>query len=219
VRIIYAFLLIGSMQAMIGGTVGDPLITRGATDLASGYLYAYDGSFGSAGEVLTWSFDAGSTSNWNVAGHQITPVLLDPTTAGGWTVTGIGATETVSGPGVYTFSFSLVSGSNLVGPNMTFGWYDGSATAANQGTISFDRTTTAIGFRDFMIPQFPVLGHAYATSSDFTGANDGTSWTGGRIYSVQFDPTSDAPASVPEPSSWGMIVGGALTLIAFRRRR
>ncbi len=142
-------------------------------------------------------------------------MILDPTTPGGWTVIGIGATQTVSGSGVYTFSFSLVSGSNMVGPKMTFGWYDGSATATNQGTISFDRTTTAIGFRDFMSPQFPVLGKAYATSSDFTGANDGTSWTGGRIYSVQFDPLSD----VPEPSSWAMILGGALTITAFRRRR
>src|SRR5208337_3851352 len=107
-----------------------------------------DGSFGAVGDVLTWSFDAGSTAGLPVAGHQITPVILDTTTPGGWTVTGIGATETISGPGVYTFSFSLVSGSNMVGPNMTFGWYDGSATAANPGTISFDRTSTAIGFRD-----------------------------------------------------------------------
>jgi hypothetical protein len=103
----------------------------------------------------------------------------------------------------------------MVGPTTTFGWYDGFARAANPGTISFDRTTTAVGFRDFMSPQFPVLGKAYATSSDFTGANDGTSWTGGRIYSVQFDPPSDAP----EPSSWAMILGGALTMIAFRRGR
>jgi hypothetical protein len=215
VRIVYAFLLIGSMQAITAGIVGNPLIPRGATDTASGYLFAYDGTFGAAGNVLTWSFAAGSTSNSNVAGHQITPMILDPTTPGGWTVTGIGATQTVSGPGVYTFSFSLVSGSDMVGPTTTFGWYDGFARAANPGTISFDRTTTAVGFRDFMSPQFPVLGKAYATSSDFTGANDGTSWTGGRIYSVQFDPPSDAP----EPSSWAMILGGALTMIAFRRGR
>ncbi len=215
-RIIYAFLLIGSMQAIIAGTVGDPLITRETTDTATGYMFAYDGSFGAVGNVLTWSFDAASNSPYShVAGHKITPMLLDPTTPGGWTVTGVGATQTVSGPGVYTFSFSLVSGSNMVGPNLTFGWYDGSATAANQGTISFDRATTAIGVRDFMNPQFPVLGNAYATKSDFTGANDGTSWTGGRIYSVQFDPPSDAP----EPSSWAMILGGALTIIAFGRHR
>jgi hypothetical protein len=215
VRIIHAFLLIGSMQAIIAGTVGDPVINREATDLATGYMFAYDGSFGTLGHVLTWSFDAGSSNPWNVAGHQITPMLLDPTTPEGWTVMGIGATQIVSGPGVYTFSFSLVSGSNMVSPNMTFGWYDGSATAANTGSISFDRTATAIGFRDFMSPQFPVLGKAYATSSDFTGANDPTGWTGGRVYSVQFDPPSD----VPEPSSWAMILGGALTIIAFNRRR
>jgi hypothetical protein len=216
VRIIYAFLLIGSMQAITAGTVGDPLITRGTTDTASGYLFAYDGSFGAVGNVLTWSFDAGSNNAaLQVAGHQITPMILNTTTPGGWTVTGIGATQTISGPGVYTFSFSLVSGSNMVGPNLTFGWYDGSATAANQGTISFDRSTTAIGFRDFSSPAFPVLGNSYVTQNDFTGANDGTSWTGGRIYSIQFDPPSDAP----EPSSWAMILGGSLTIVAFKRRR
>jgi hypothetical protein len=214
VRIIYAFLLIGSMQAINAGTVGPSLMTREATDTASGYLFAYDGSFGTVGDVSTWSFDAGSTTNSNVAGHQITPVILDRTIPGGWTITGIGATQTVSAPGVYTFSFSPVSGSNLVGPNMTFGWYDGSATAANQGTISFDRTTTAIGFRDFVSPEFPVLSKAYATGSDFTGTNDGTSWTGGRVYSIQFD-----PPDVPEASSWTTILGGTLTIIAFKRRR
>ncbi len=98
---------------------------------------------------------------------------------------------------MYKFSFSLVAGSNMVGPNMTFGWYDGSATAINPGTISYDRTTTAIGFRDFISPQFPLLGKAYATSSDFTGANDGTSWTGGRIYSVQFATAVGVPADSP----------------------
>lgn len=215
-RILYAFLLIGSMQAIHAGTVGDPLTTRETTDTASGYLFAYDGSFGVAGQILAWSFDAGSSNaGLQVAGHQITPIIMDQTTSGGWTVTGIGATQTVSGPGVYTFSFSLVSGSNMVGPNFTFGWYDGSATAANQGTISFDRATTAVGFRDFVNSAFPVLGTAYATQNDFTGANDGTSWTGGRVYSVQFDPPSDAP----EPSSWAMILGGVLTIVAFKRRR
>jgi hypothetical protein len=214
VRIIYAFLLFGSIQAITAGTVGNPLITRSATDTASGYLYAYDGSFGAVGDVLTWSFDAGSSMS-NVAGHKITPVIWNPSAPGGWTITGIGATETISGPGVYTFSFDLVSGTNMVGPNFTFGWYDGSATAPNQGSISFDRATTAIGVRDFGSAGFPLLGNSYVTRSDFTGANDGTSWTGGRVYSVQFDPPTDAP----EPSSWAMILAGTLTIIAFRQRR
>ncbi len=215
-RIIYALLLIGSMQAIIAGTVGNPLLTGEATDTASGYLYAYDGTFGAAGNLLTWSFDAGSTNpNWNVTGHSITPVIWNPTAPGGWTITGIGATETISGPGVYTFSFDLVSGSNMVGPNFTFGWYDGSATAPNSGTISFNRATTSVGFRDFGSSGFPLLGNTYVMRSNFTGANDGTSWTGGRVYSVQFDLSSDAP----EPSSLAMIVGGALMIIAVRRRR
>jgi hypothetical protein len=174
------------------GTVGDPLIPRETTDAASGYLYAYDGAFGAVGSVLTWSFNAGSTNPnlQNIAGHQITPIILDTTTPGGWTITGIGATRTVSGVGLNTFSFDLVSGSNMVGPKFTFGWYDGSATASNQGTISFDRATTTVGFRDFVNSAFPVLGNSYVTQNDFTGANNGTSWSGGRIYSVQFATTA-----------------------------
>jgi hypothetical protein len=82
------------------GTVGDPLIPRAATDTASGRLFAYDGTFGTVGNVVTWSFDAGSTNPnlQNIAGHQITPVILNPATPGGWTITGIGATRTVPAP-------------------------------------------------------------------------------------------------------------------------
>lgn len=220
-KFVYVFLLIGSLQGINAGIVGDPVIQREATDNATGLLYAYDGTFGTAGNVLTWSFYAGSTlTTRSIAGQQITPVILDQSTAGGWTVTGIGTTQTVSGPGPYTFNFGLVSGSSAVGPTLTFGWYDGSSTASNQGTVSFDRATTAVGFRDLVGLAFPVLGTAYALDSDFTGANDGTSWTGGRIYSIQFDSLdSDPPSDAPEPSSLAMMFAGAFALIACKSRR
>ena len=223
---VYVFLLIGSLQGINAGIVGDPLITRETTDTSSGLLFAYDGTFGAVGNVLTWSFYAGSNNPdlQNIAGQKITPVILDQSTPGGWTVTGIGTTQSVSGSGLYTFNFDLVAGSDAVGPNFTFGWYDGSATASNPGTISFDRATTAIGFSDFVSLAFPALGTPYATQNDFTGANDGTSWTGGRIYSVQFDAsdssgTNDPPADAPEPSSLAMMFAGTFTLIACKTRR
>jgi hypothetical protein len=226
VKFVYVFLLIGSLQGINAGTVGDPLITRQTTDTTPGLLFAYDGTFGAVGNVLTWSFYAGSNnpSLQNIAGQQITPVILDQSTPGGWSVTGIGTTQTVSGSGLYTFNFGLVSGSAAVGPNLTFGWYDGSSTASNPGTISFDLATTAVGFSDFVSLAFPVLNTAYATQNDFTGANDGTSWTGGRIYSVQFvssesDIPTDPPADAPEPSSLAMMLAGAFTLIALKSRR
>ena len=160
-KFVYVFLLIGSVQGINAGIVGDPVIQREATDNATGLLYAYDGTFGTAGNVLSWSFYAGGTGTTrDIAGQQITPVILDQSTPGGWTITGIGATQTVSGPGSYTFNFDLVSGSTAVGPTLTFGWYDGSATASNQGTISFDRATTDVGFRDLVGLAFPVLGTA-----------------------------------------------------------
>jgi hypothetical protein len=219
VKFFYVFLLIGSMQGINAGIVGDPVIQREATDNAAGLLYAYDGTFGTAGNVLNWSFYAGATlTTRDISGQQITPVLLDQSTPGGWTVTGIGTTQTISGPGLYTFNFDLVSGSTAVGPTVTFGWYDGSATASNQGTVSFDRATTATGFSDFLSLGLPVLGTAYAVDSDFTGANDGTSWTGGRIYSIQFDSlNSDPPSNAPEPSTLAMMFAGAGALICKSR--
>ncbi len=221
-KFVYVFFLMGSMQGITAGIVGDPVIQRQATDNATGFLFAYDGSFGTAGNVLTWSFYAGATGTArSIAGQQVTPVILDESTPGGWTVTGIGTTQTVSGPGLYTFNFGPVSGSTAVGPTLTFGWYDGSSTTSNQGTISVDPATTTIGFRDFVILAFPVLGTAYVTKSDFTGPNSGNDWTAGRIYSVQFDSlnSTELPPAAPEPSSLAMMLAGAFTLIACKSRR
>ena len=220
-KFVYVILLIGCSQGINAGIVGDPAIQREATDNAAGLLYAYDGTFATVGNVLTWSFYAGSTDTTrDISGQQITPVILDQSTPGGWTVTGIGATQTILGPGLYSFNFDLVSGSTAVGPTLTFGWYDGSSTATNQGTVSFDRTSTDTGFSDFLSLAFPVVGTPYAIDSDFTGANDGSSWTGGRIYSIQFDSLdSDPPSDAPEPSSLAMMFAGACALIACKRRQ
>jgi hypothetical protein len=212
VKIIWTFLLVGSFQAIMAGNIGNPTINREMNDTFSGYLFAYDGTFGAYGIVDSWTIYAGSNyPQVQVAGHQITPVLIDPN---GWVITGIGATQTVSGPGLYTFNFDLVSGSAAVGPKLTFGWYDGSASSTNQGTISFDRAATAVGVRDFTQPIFPTVGASYTTQSDFTGANDPTGWTGGRVYSVQFDP----PENLPEPASLTMFLGGFALIACLRRR-
>src|SRR6516165_7285184 len=111
-KFVYAFLLIGSIQGIHAGVIGDLLIQRQTTDTAAGFLYAYDGNFGTVGDVLTWSFYAGT------GGHQITPIILDQSTSGGWTVTGIGTTQTVDSAGAYTFDFGVVFGSTAVGPTM-----------------------------------------------------------------------------------------------------
>lgn len=212
-KLILGFLLIGSFQTIAAGNIGDPTVLREITDTFSGYLFAYDGNFGTYGVVNSWSIYAGSeNANLDVTGHQITPVLIDPN---GWIITGIGATETVKGPGVYTFDFDLIAGSAAVSPNITFGWFDGSSASSNQGTISFDRATTSTGVRFFSQAIFPTVGAAYTTQHDFTGADDPNGWNGGRIYSVQFDP----PDEVPEPASLAMFLGGFALIAALRRRR
>jgi hypothetical protein len=215
VRIVCTLLLFGSIQlAKANGIIGAPLISREITDTFSGYLFAYDASFTDNTTIANWSFFAGSANGGNVVGHQITPVIMDRTDPNDWVITGVGTTETVLTAGVNSFSFGLISGANFLGPNLTFGWYDGSATSQNQGTISFDRATTTIGVRDFSVAQFPLLGMSYQTKNDFTGANDGTSWSGGRIYSFQFD-----LEEVPEPSTFALIAGGLAIVACLRRRR
>jgi hypothetical protein len=215
VKIILGFLLIGSLQNLVAGNIGDPPILREITDTFSGYMYAYDGTFGSYGNVESWSIYAGSENliglDLNVTGHKITPVLLDPN---GWVIIGIGATQTVTGPGLYNFAFDVAAGSAAVSPGMTFGWFDGSATSTNQGTISFDRAAVSTGYSVFKEALFPTVGTGYTTMEDFTGANQPNGWTGGRIYSVQFDPV----AELPEPASMAMFLGGFALLAALRRR-
>jgi hypothetical protein len=215
-KVICAFLLMGSLQRMAAGVIGDTPVLRDMTDNFSGYLFAYDGNFGVAGLVSSWTFYAGSINNGDIAGHQITPVIMDQSGPDGWVITGIGTTRTALAAGFYAFSFDLVSGSDLAGPTKTFGWYDGSATSQNQGTISFDRADTAVGVRDFWYDGFPTLNKGYVTKNDFTGANDPFGWAGGRIYSVQFDPPDAVPN--PEPSTLAMLAGG-FTILAWLRRR
>src|ERR1700676_3596402 len=102
VKVIYAFLLIGSLQGMAAGVIGDPPVLREITDTFSGYLFAYDGNFATDGTVSNWSFYAGSANpDADVAGHELTPVIMDQTDPGGWVITGIGTTRTVLAAGFY----------------------------------------------------------------------------------------------------------------------
>ena len=73
-KFVYAFLLIGSIQGIHAGVIGDLLIQRQTTDTAAGFLYAYDGNFGTVGDVLTWSFYAGTGRTPH---HTDNPGLID----------------------------------------------------------------------------------------------------------------------------------------------
>lgn len=214
-RIICTLLLMGSLQWMRANTIiGAPLISREITDTFSGYLFAYNADLHDNSTLTNWSFFAGSVNGPDVTGHKITPVIMDQTDPNDWVVTAIGETRTVLAPGINSFSFGLVSGVNMLGPKLTFGWYDGSATSKNSGTISFDRATTLIGVRDFTVPQFPTLNMTYQTLNNFTGPNDGTDWAGGRIYSVQFE-----LEEIPEPTTFALFAGGLAIVACLRRRR
>ena len=214
-RIICTLLLMGSLQLMRANTIiGAPLISREITDTFSGYLFAYNADLHENSTLVNWSFFAGSANGGDVVGHKITPVIMDQTDPNDWVVTAIGETRTVLVAGINSFSFGLVTGVNFLGPKLTFGWYDGSSTSQNPGTISFDRATTPIGVRDFTVPQFSTLNMTYHTLNNFTGVNDGTDWAGGRIYSVQFE-----LEEVPEPTTFALFAGGLAIVACLRRRR
>lgn len=211
-RVLCSLFLIGTAQLISASTIGNALILRESSDLDVGRLYAFDGDLGS-GSVINWSFYAGNMESLPIAGNLITPVIIDKTN---WSIVGVGTTRTVAGAGVYSFDFGLVSGIDIAGPNLTFGWYNGSSTTATTGSISFDRTGTSEGVRDFAELLFPVVGSAYTPRFDFTGPNNMTDdWLGGRIYSVQFDP--DVPGT-PEPATWSLMVGACAALTCLKRK-
>ena len=210
-RVLCSLLLVGTVQLISASTIGNPLIQRESSDLDVGRLYAYDGDIGS-GSVINWSFYAGNLEGLPIYGNMITPVIIDKTN---WSIVGVGTTRTVTDPGVYSFSFGLVSGIDMAGPNLAFGWYNGSSTTPTSGSISFDRAPTAVGVSDFAELLFPVVGSVYTPRFDFTGGNNMTDdWLGGRIYSIQFDPDP----VVPEPATWSMMAGACAALVFLKRK-
>jgi hypothetical protein len=134
--------------------------------------------------------------------------VVDPVT---FQITGIGTTRTNSGAGLQAFGLDLTSGSDAVGPQYTFGWFDGTASplSSDFGNIQFDESGTPPGYLWMGPDQIPVLGNSYS--------NAGSSLPD-RTYSVQF---TEVPASsaVPEPSSLTLLAGGALALMVLSIRK
>ena len=172
------------------------LVEREITDTSSGLLWANNKPFATSGYAGNWSFYAGSRGSSGMIGHTITPVLWTKSGAS-WVVSGVGTTRTIQATGINTYAFEPVAGTSAVTTSTYWGWYDGSATNTSLGTISFDRATAQYGTALMSGSHYPGVNQAFTTSYDFSGFNDGTSWSGGRIYSVNFEITQYAPPSNP----------------------
>jgi PEP-CTERM motif len=207
-----AFVLAPSALA---DTIGSPPVSAPNIDSAVGTSFAFLGSFASAGEtVVSWSFFSGSP------GNLITPLILAQTSPNVWQVTGIGTTQ-VAGSGLQSFSFGLVSGSDITGLNSTFGWFDGGNGSTNNGSIEYSCTSAYAG---------PCAGPAPVPGANsewfnlglaappVVGNSSGPDPTYGfltRTYSVQFTATT----AVPEPSALLLLGSGLTAVIGATRRK
>ena len=181
-------------------TIGNPIVSAPVVDLCVGcWFVAAPFSAGDSGStMLNWELFAFNLDGPSVIGNNITPLLFS-FDGSDFTLAGIGATQTITATGDQSYAFGLVSGSDTIGSSSYFGWYDGSLSAPNAGTIAFawDGGTPLVSFLGT-----PVVG---ATGS-FTLLS--------RTYSVQATDTMG-----PEPGTLGLLFGGTALLLLGRVRR
>ncbi len=179
--------------------IGAPLVNRGNVDGAVGYLFLHDNGtpgFTTTGIVESWSFynDNGAAQG----GRTIEPVILKQSGAN-WIVTGTGVPVTTPAnlAGVQTYSFTLASGSPVVGPGYTFAHHD----LTTGGTIEYD-STPGTGTQRF---QF------VGTAAQIVGTTLSGLSNRDRTYSVQFNSSNKLMVTVGNPLVLGIkdgAVGG-----------
>jgi hypothetical protein len=173
-------------------TVGNPLVAAPLTDGASGSIFVLVDPFTQPGVVTDFGIYDFETPPPTA---QVTPVIFQQA-AGGWQITGIGASRTTTGLGAQSYAFDLVAGSAHVGPGSYFGWKDGGQGSNNTGVIEY--SDGGLGSVDWLGPGHTTFapGNMYAP---VVGLN--------RTYSIQMDtevggaaletvgnPVVDAPA-------------------------
>jgi hypothetical protein len=225
------FVAVGVLGALVAAsgqasTIGNPAVLGTTIDTCNGCTFVLLDPFPSSDSgfnVISFSLFA------QQAGNEITPLLFSES-GGNYTVSGVGATETILSTGPQTFSFVLSAGSSLVGTSTFFGYRDGTVSTGNQGTIAFTDNPPATG------SQIRYFGSAGAGTSpniylgEFFNSAGGTTVAGGpepgglaytslqlpRTYSLA---ATDSPSAVPEPQTISFMLGGAVILWIGRRRR
>jgi hypothetical protein len=185
-------------------TIGNPVVSAAEVDMCSGCMFVLAPfSASDSGSTLTsWEFYAfNAADSPSVIGNQITPLLFSQT-GPDFTIVGVGATQTITATGDQSYAFGLVSGSDVIGSSSYFGWFDGSLSATNTGTIAF---ASDGGTPSFVRDGTPVVG--------FTDPFAPLS----RTYSVQATDSFVEP--VPEPGTLGLLFGGGALVLLGRVRR
>lgn len=156
----------------VTATIGDALIDRSLDDSASGSIFVLpDLTF--TGNLTQWTFFDNDNATPD---RQVTPLIVEQTSATQYRIAGIGTTVTTNETGVQgPFSFGLVSGSSATGPGRFFAYKDGSNGADNVGVIDYDNNGG-----DFI--RWTGGGHTAMAVNDVKTVQLNL----GRTYSVQF---------------------------------
>ena len=195
-----------ALPATAAVTVGNPAVAATNVDGCTTCTFVVNDAFGAAGlGVRSYSFFSGSTAD-------ITPLLLtrsDAGTVATFTIVGIGAQRTAA-LGANSFTFATAQGTNITAANSYFGF-----AYTHGGVVTFDYSTpsansgTFVGSANFAA----TLGASFSADTSGQPQNSYDALDT-RTYSI------NATATVPEPASWAMMVGGfGLLGSALRRRR
>ena len=161
--------------------IGNSLFSQPYVDGAVGSIFVAD-ELTAYGHMTGWSVYGG-----NFDGAQarfVTPLILKAAAGGGYEITGIGQAEQIEPNTPQDFGFTLVSGSDAVGPGYYLGWYDGSAeTGDNAGAIAYSTYGPTVHWfgPDQGATDSVQTGRPLAARSDFV-----------RSYSIQATVTSGA---------------------------
>ena len=197
---------------------GSPLVQHTdytGTDYCTGCVLTYIplSPIGLGQTLTSWAFYASANPSFpqhgpTGTGNLITPLLLHDNGGGTFQVVGVGTTRASTGPGIQSYSFGIVSGTDIIAAGDWFGWRDGGTTAGsgNNGTISLSLNSgPGINYSGYPLgdQKALVLGGTYF--SNFAAA---------RTYSVQ--------VITPEPgfySTMFTLALGLTGLVTVRRLR
>ncbi len=98
--------------------LGSDLSNRSFNDGADGQLYLYDTAVGIAGKAQNFEFYDNESGS-----RYITPLIFEKF-GDSYILRGIGTSRLTTGAGAQSYPFGLVSGSNEMGTNYTFGFVD-----------------------------------------------------------------------------------------------
>ncbi len=210
--VVFTFLLVGiNFASQAGVIVGYDLIERDLFNLNLQTTYVATQTFGTpavGGELTTWSFFPGNGTVLN----ELTPLLLEFSGGSDYILRAIGETFILGQtPGDGTnIAFNAQAGdATIINANYVFGWFDDLHTLNNsRSTIDYDNTGT-----------FNMRALTGFSSQSFSGTDVGATFEfgeslGNRAYSFQA-----VVATVPEPSTYALIISGLLGMTFMHRKR